>query len=368
MREPARRECRDVSAPALDGMEARLAGIWTEILGVSPGRDDSFFDLGGDSLSVVEMLARAADAGLSLELAAVFAGKTLGELVSESRREPAAERSEDVSVQQIWAGLPALPPGAARTVTVHQGAGAAPFFSVHWGTGNAAFLARVPPDPLAMRKMIGVEAVGLHDGARPLLDPEEVAGHVARAVIDYGTARVHLGGFCYGALIALTAARQVSDAGIEVASLVLADAVPPDPRDFPPDWTVDDFLRFRLGMVAQRYGTDRARCLAQMTHLGVADPDEPAERFLMLQALWAANSYVQARWRLAHFAGPVLLVASEAHHADAVPSAWREWLVPQRVTHLYCHDAPESHDLLASPTFHDGLHRHLRSTDRQGTA
>ncbi len=359
----------------LGEVASRLADIWTELLGVRPRGGDSFFDLGGDSLSLVDMLDRATRAGLELELADVFAGRTLAELARESTapagaRESTVEREATPTVAEIWAGLPTRPPGAARIVTVRRGTdpAAVPFFGVHWGTGNAGFLARIPADPEVTRAMIGVEAVGLHDGARPLLDPTEVGAHVARAVLDTGADRIHLGGFCYGALIAVTAAERLAAAGVEVASLVLADAVPPDPRDPSTGWTLDDFLRFRLGMVAQRYGTDRARTLAQMAELGVADPGEGLDRFLALQALWAANGYVQARWQPTSYPGPVLLAASESHREDAVTASWTRWLDADRVTELFCADAPESHDLLTSPTFHRGLHRYLRAADQRREA
>ena len=46
-------------------VEAKLAAIWSDILGTPTtqvGIDDSFFELGGDSLSVVELLSRLSDA------------------------------------------------------------------------------------------------------------------------------------------------------------------------------------------------------------------------------------------------------------------------------------------------------------------
>jgi amino acid adenylation domain-containing protein len=354
---------------ALDGPQGRLADIWTEILGVRPRAEDTFFDLGGDSLSLVSMLARADDAGIALTLADVFAGRNLADLVRDMGTGRAADPVDEVTTKEIWAGLPSGPPGAAQAVTVRLGrhADATPLYVTHWGTGNVSFIGRVPADPLADRDMVGVEAVGLHDGARPLVDPDEIVAHVAAAVINSGVRRVHLGGFCYGALVALATARTLTEAGIEVASLILADAVPPDPADPGREWTVDDFLRFRLSMVAQRYGTGRAKTLAQMAHLGVADPGESEERFLSLAALWAANSHAAARWRLVPFAGPVLLVASDAHRDDTTVEAWCDWLDPGEVTRLLCGDAPDSHDLVTSEAFHAGLHRFLRHLDAPDT-
>jgi acyl carrier protein len=44
-------------------VEEELASIWTEVLGVSPiGVHDNFFDLGGDSLPVAQVVSRLREA------------------------------------------------------------------------------------------------------------------------------------------------------------------------------------------------------------------------------------------------------------------------------------------------------------------
>jgi nonribosomal peptide synthetase DhbF len=66
-------------APATQ-IERRLAAIWAEVLGRSRvGLDDSFFDLGGQSLAAMEIVARVAKSfGVRLPLAAIFEAPTLG--------------------------------------------------------------------------------------------------------------------------------------------------------------------------------------------------------------------------------------------------------------------------------------------------
>ena len=56
-------------APA-DAVEEILAGIYAQVLGVERvGVDDSFFDLGGDSISSMQVVARARAAGAALSAA-----------------------------------------------------------------------------------------------------------------------------------------------------------------------------------------------------------------------------------------------------------------------------------------------------------
>jgi acyl-CoA synthetase (AMP-forming)/AMP-acid ligase II len=67
----------------LSPSEAKLAAVWSEILGISEiHSNDSFFDLGGDSLSAVTVALRAEQEGMSPEvLKHMFEGRTLREIV-----------------------------------------------------------------------------------------------------------------------------------------------------------------------------------------------------------------------------------------------------------------------------------------------
>ena len=54
----------DQYRPPADGVEEILAGIYAEVFGVERvGVDDSFFDLGGDSILSMQVVARARAAG-----------------------------------------------------------------------------------------------------------------------------------------------------------------------------------------------------------------------------------------------------------------------------------------------------------------
>jgi acyl carrier protein len=57
--------------------EQLLAEIWSEVLGVEIGIDDNFFDLGGDSLRSVQVVAQAEARGLKIELLLLFLWQTI---------------------------------------------------------------------------------------------------------------------------------------------------------------------------------------------------------------------------------------------------------------------------------------------------
>ena len=63
-------------------VEARLVTIWSELLDLpAVGREESFFDLGGTSLGVLQLGARIRSAfGVELPLQRLFGGPTIAEL------------------------------------------------------------------------------------------------------------------------------------------------------------------------------------------------------------------------------------------------------------------------------------------------
>lgn len=65
--------------------EAEIAAIWRDALGVWPiGRDESFFDIGGDSLSAITVMIRMERAGVSSALTQqIFEGRTIAEIAAD---------------------------------------------------------------------------------------------------------------------------------------------------------------------------------------------------------------------------------------------------------------------------------------------
>jgi len=106
-------------------VEEALAGIWQELLGISPvGVHDSFFDLGGHSLMATQLLARiAARFGVELPLALLFEAPTIsafashlsgGEIVATTLpRRPRADCAPlSFAQQRLWF-IDRLAPGNA---------------------------------------------------------------------------------------------------------------------------------------------------------------------------------------------------------------------------------------------------------------
>ncbi|QMU80324.1 amino acid adenylation domain-containing protein [Streptacidiphilus sp. PB12-B1b] len=91
---------RAPSGPA----EELLGGLFADLLGLPQvGADDSFFDLGGDSIVSIQLVARARRAGLVLTPKEVFTHRTVAELAR------CARRAEGAAGEPPEAGTGALP-------------------------------------------------------------------------------------------------------------------------------------------------------------------------------------------------------------------------------------------------------------------
>ncbi|MFE9687434.1 AMP-binding protein [Streptomyces sp. NPDC006285] len=71
-----------------------LAAAWTQVLGLPPGPDSDFFDLGGDSLSVLRLVRLAREASVGLSPTEVYARPRFTDLLTVTRSEPVTAPDE----------------------------------------------------------------------------------------------------------------------------------------------------------------------------------------------------------------------------------------------------------------------------------
>jgi acyl-CoA synthetase (AMP-forming)/AMP-acid ligase II len=97
---PAAAPAAAVSATGMNERERQIAAIWEEALGVSPiGRDESFFDIGGDSLSAITVMIRMERAGVPKALTQqIFEGRTIAQIAAD------AESTETIGVAPTETG------------------------------------------------------------------------------------------------------------------------------------------------------------------------------------------------------------------------------------------------------------------------
>jgi amino acid adenylation domain-containing protein len=318
---PRRQVTEDKAEPETPA-EAMLTGMYATILGTTEiGATDSFFDLGGNSLTamrLVNMISRETD--VDIGVSAVFLHPTPRRLAAAiagiSRSGPLA--------------------GSGPLVTLNSGKAESPLFIVHPVGGTVSAYAPLGQELADTFTVYGLESPALSDGG-------VVASSLADLVTDY-TRRIRafqpagpyaLAGWSMGGVIAFEIARCLEQAGTDVSLLVLLDA----PFDLPagyPSGEADLAARFVADAAhSLSLDTDGAPDPAAVPLAGqlawlagrLADGGDPAERDAIearLQqrfGLFAAHSRMLAGYRPA---------GSPVRAATLIVSAARSLNAPAR--------------------------------------
>ncbi|BAY81672.1 peptide synthetase [Calothrix parasitica NIES-267] len=89
------------NTPPTTEKEIILTQIWSDILGVNVGIDDNFFEMGGDSILSIQIIARANQAGLSLTPRQLFQYQTISELATVADTKPQVEAEQGVITGEV---------------------------------------------------------------------------------------------------------------------------------------------------------------------------------------------------------------------------------------------------------------------------
>jgi amino acid adenylation domain-containing protein/FkbH-like protein len=223
---------KQYSAPR-NAEEKQLVSIWENVLGVSPiGVEDKFFELGGHSLLAVKLVGQIERAfGKKLRLATIFQTPTIAQLAAILREEAGEDQPSSIVELQ--------PEGRQPPLFLVHGAGGGMF----WGYINLSrHLGRE-------QAVYGFKSRGL-DGAEEFPSIEEMAAHYLtdlRRVQPRGP--YHLGGYCFGGIVAYEMARQLARQNEPVAFLALFNCAPPNSRYTRIPWTARWFFRLLRNLV-----------------------------------------------------------------------------------------------------------------------
>ena len=225
-------------APA-NPLEQRIAGIWRDLLGIeSVGRDDDFFELGGQSLIAIRLMTRMQrEFGVRLQLSDIFELQTLGALASAiEQRNPAVAAQlgslsviagADDSTVAMLAESSAVPQEWRSLVQVSSGGDGLPLFVVHGAGGNVLFLWSLAKSLEGVRPVFGFQAIGIDAHDQPDNTVEQMAARYAEDLVHRHPGPYLLGGYSGGGLIALEMTRLLQARGAEVKHVLLLDSEPP---------------------------------------------------------------------------------------------------------------------------------------------
>lgn len=179
--------------------ERSVVAALEEVLGISPvGVDDDFFDLGGDSLAALQVVARVSE-----------------ELGVDLPHQIMLDAPTAASVAAFVETSGATKERGASLVTIREGDTArAPFFLLHPVGGSVFFYRELSRFLPAELPILGFQAAGLRDEAEPLGTVEELATRYVEELRGVQpTGPYALGGAAFGGLVALEMAQRLRAEG-----------------------------------------------------------------------------------------------------------------------------------------------------------
>ncbi|WBC00982.1 non-ribosomal peptide synthetase [Micromonospora sp. WMMA1976] len=292
-------------------VEATLAKLWAETLRLDRvGVHDDFFDLGGHSLAIVRLAARACDLGLPVGVADLVEHPTVATLataiaVRDRGPEGAAVRHEGGVVVTLRDGDPGL----------------RPLWCVHPSGGSVAWYLPLAQALPAGRPVRGLQARGIDGG----VDSDTMTGLADDYLRELRAHQPHgpyaLLGWSMGANIAQEMAIRLTAAGQQADVLLLLEPAVPDETGM---FAVTEALDLLDRAVAMRAAireltpgtparlSQERELVATLLAAGV-DESEAALGADWPVAMWTALLRAAAGYRPQPYRGPAhLLVTAEA--------------------------------------------------------
>ncbi len=284
--------------------EEILAGVFARVLGVERvGVDDSFFDLGGDSISAMRLIAT-----VNAELAVDLAVRTLFD--APSVRSLSRRLTSDTSSG----------PDVVPVQTLKRGAGI-PVFCIH-PAGGVSWPYQVLGNYLDC-PIIGIQQVRGGSEREPGSIPEMAATYADRLQEAYPSGPYNLLGWSFGGVVAHAVAVELQRRGCVVARLILLDAQPAmDDGAAPPEEALGagqlpeaarsgrlfDLLADNLRKNVERYRAHRPEAFTRDITVFSAALDG-GDR----------SAFLSRSWR-PHVSGEILTYAIECGHDDMLTS------------------------------------------------
>jgi thioesterase domain-containing protein/aryl carrier-like protein len=323
-------------------VERIVCEIWSRYFGRDVSPYDDFFDLGGDSLTMIDVVAQARARGLHVRSSVALKHSTPARL-AESLTIGAAEPSPPVE-------LPVLYENARHTALLRRSDWTAaeshsvPIVAA--GVGEPLYVVHSDSHVEAEREAVlgwgcarpvnGFPLRGVRDLIPPVGTVSGIAGRLLDALrAEQAEGPYRLAGFGPGAVLAFEMARQLRDRGAQVALLALIrpPAVRTDQVGSTPG--CDDLLRQRLAMVARRFGLTGKETVeevhARIREDGWYDDGVHPWDLPWLQLAWADFTLAVRSYDPAEYDGPAMVFEDTVDSHDAQ----RPWLRAAKDAWIY---------------------------------
>ena len=209
--EPQKMETQTANIAARDEVEQFLVRVWEKVLGVAPIYvNEDFFELGGDSLAAIAVLAEVARVrGKNLPVGLFLQARTIADFAEHLRGESAAS---------LWTSLVAIQPKGSQP----------PLYCVH-AEGGVLIYHRLAELMGTDQPIYGLQAQGLDGRPFPFQTTAAMAAHYLEEILQIQPhGPYYLAGFSMGGFIIYEIAQQLLRRGEQVALLAFFDAYGPN--------------------------------------------------------------------------------------------------------------------------------------------
>ena len=199
-----------ISVPQTE-QEKALAAIWQEVLDLQTvDVHSSFFAAGGHSLLGVRLFALIEDRlGVRLPLTLLFQSPTIAQLAAAL--DQATEQASDTLL-----------------VPLRAAGNRPPLFLIHGVYGDLLAFSHMVPAMAAGQSIYGFQAAGLNPAQEQDQSIEQMASRYVAALRAFQPrGPYHLGGYCFGGVVAYEMARQLAAEGAQVAALIIIEGSTP---------------------------------------------------------------------------------------------------------------------------------------------
>lgn len=193
-----------------DTLELQMLEIWQDLLKLERiGVTENFFDIGGNSLLAVQMMAQVHKLfGQDLPLAVLFEHGSIEQLAGILRQQKGAT---------LWSPLVEIQPKGSKR----------PIFFVHPSGGGVLGFIHLSRRLGKDQPVYGLQSPGLY-GEKPCARIEEMAAQYIDSIrLAQSEGPYILGGWSMGGVIAFEMAQQLEKAGEDIALLALLDTKAP---------------------------------------------------------------------------------------------------------------------------------------------
>jgi thioesterase domain-containing protein len=340
-------------------VERAVCAVWSDLFGRAVSPHDDFFDLGGDSLLILDMVDAVRGTAIPLRSSQALRHSTparLAESLTLRRDQPTPDDTTALASLRVapddaarirarsWATV------SSRMVRIIPSGEADPLWILHSDShvGAEQESVRTWCDG---RPILGLSPLGMDGSLPPSGALAEMAGHyVDMLVREQPAGSYHLVGFGNGAVVALETARQLRGTGREVPLLAMVRPTTAGRPAGSPSST-DEILAHRLVALARRFafvGTESVdEILDRMRQDGWYGGDLAATDLPVSQLAWAELTRAIREYDCPGYDGTVLVFQDEAD----TPVADERWgaAIAQPQTHLFGYGIEAPCPIIADP-------------------